>query len=101
MISEATPSTPPGATELQRRYQDAIAAFDEQLRHNPDNIELLRGRASALLVIGENDRALASYDAILHAHPLDIQALVEKADLLVWLGRYDQALTFLRSGNRV
>jgi hypothetical protein len=73
----------PDATESQRRDEDGLAAFDEQLRQNPDNIELVRGKASASLAIGHNDRALASYDAILDAHPLSVHSMIlEPADSL-------------------
>jgi tetratricopeptide (TPR) repeat protein len=46
-------------------FEKAIACFDQLLSDDPDNIELIYGKASALLENEEFERAVISFDQIL------------------------------------
>ncbi len=63
----------PGAHSVQAaakhledgRNEDALREYESQLKDNPDNIYALRGKAQALMQMGNNDLALDTYnDAI-------------------------------------
>lgn len=49
----------------EMNYSEAIAAFTEAIRLNPDNIEAYLGRAEAYAAMGEYEKALADYDIVI------------------------------------
>ena len=49
----------------EMNYSEAIAAFTEAIRLNPDDIEAYLGRAEAYAAMGEYEKALADYDTVL------------------------------------
>ena len=49
----------------EMNYSEAIAAFTEAIRLNPDDIEAYLGRAEAYAAMGEYEKAQADYDTVL------------------------------------
>ncbi len=49
----------------EMNYSEAIAAFTEAIKLNPDDIEAYLGRAEAYAAMGEYENALADYDTVL------------------------------------
>ncbi len=49
----------------EMNYSEAIAAFTEAIKLNPDDIEAYLGRAEAYAAMGEYEKALADYDTVL------------------------------------
>ena len=71
---------------------EALGGYNAILAICPDNIDALRGRASALLNLGRSEEALKGYDAILERDPNDVDALQNKAAALCNLDQYEKAL---------
>lgn len=49
----------------EMNYSEAIAAFTEAIKLNPDDIEAYLGRAEAYAAMGEYEKAKADYDTVL------------------------------------
>ena len=49
----------------EMNYSEAIAAFTEAIRLNPDDIEAYLARAEAYAAMGEYEKAQADYDTVL------------------------------------
>lgn len=75
----------------RRRPADALRAFDQLLKMQPDNPELLNNRAMALYDVGRQDEALRAFDRALALRPLYPEALNNRAGLLFALRRFGEA----------
>ncbi len=77
----------------QRRYAEAITAYEAALAVAPAHPALLNNLGLALEGAGETDRAAAAYRASLTAQPAHRQSLGNLAHLLCRLGQYAEAAT--------
>ena len=68
----------------------AMARYDQGLDLDPDNVELLAGRAAAQAALGQDEAAVATYADVVQRLPQPVY-LVEYAELLDSLGRTDEA----------
>lgn len=76
----------------ERRYQEAVAAFDKAIRISPNDSEALTHRALALLKTGDVTRSLADADAAIKIDDADASAWRVRAMAHLALTRYDDAL---------
>ena len=84
---------------LQRgRYDEAIEAYDEQLKTQPDSSKIVLGLSRAEFEQGQYAAALKRVDAFLVKHTDDADGLVRKAELLVAIGKYEDAELAAQAG---
>jgi tetratricopeptide (TPR) repeat protein len=72
--------------------KDAIAAYKRALDLDPDNLDMERGLASALLTDGQLDEALKVLEQIVAAEPQDAQSQIRIAEIQRRQGHYEAAL---------
>jgi tetratricopeptide (TPR) repeat protein len=75
-----------------RRLKDALTSYDEGLRLDPDNLELLNRRGVALLELGRLGDALDDFASVLAHDPDCLDALGNFANTLIKLNRPSEAL---------
>ena len=75
-----------------RDFARALVSYDEGLRLEPDDGELLNRRGVALLELKRPDEALASFDRLLAAAPAHLDALGNRGNALLKLNRVAEAL---------
>ncbi len=74
-----------------RDFERALVSFDEGLRLEPDNAELLNGRGVALLELRRPREALEAFDRLLASTPDHRDALGNRANALLKLNRVEEA----------
>lgn len=75
-------------------YSGALVSFDKVLAIEPENVEALDGKASALSEMGRNEEALLIYDRALAVNPNYISALINKGHVLSNLDKDRDALVW-------
>jgi tetratricopeptide (TPR) repeat protein/glycosyltransferase involved in cell wall biosynthesis len=75
-----------------RRYEEALASYDQALAIQPDYFEALNNRGNALLGLKRFEEALESYERALAIRPDFSDALANRGAALYELGRPDDAL---------
>ena len=75
-----------------KKYQRAIAIYDELLRSQPRDAELLHYRAGAHWQMGHTDAALEDYRAVLALQPGNIEAIKTVDRILAREKRWDEIL---------
>jgi len=78
-----------------KKTKDAIAAYRRSLDQEPDNPDVQRALATALLTDGKLDEALAMFQALVKAEPQDAQSQVRISDIQRQQGHYEDALVTL------
>jgi tetratricopeptide (TPR) repeat protein len=78
-----------------KKTKDAIAAYRRSLDQEPDNPDVKRALATALLTEGKLDEALAIFKALVQAEPQDAQSQVRISDIQRQQGHYEDALVTL------
>lgn len=99
IIAEDKPETPKpkdkltvAREHLQRgRYDEAIEAYEEQLKLQPDRSTIVLALSRADFEQGLHDAALKRLETFLGKHTDDADVLVRKAELLVAVGKYEDA----------
>ncbi len=99
-LSASRGTTRPAAAARERarehlragRVEDALAAFTEALRLDPDDAQSLHGRAGALQARGDVERAEADLNDAIRLEPHLAPAYVERAALRLRRGRAQLAL---------
>jgi tetratricopeptide (TPR) repeat protein len=81
-----------GLLVLQGRDQEAIAAFERSLSHDPDRLDTHMKLANALARNRRLTEALSHFDRILEELPENSNALMRRATILINLRRPQQAL---------
>ena len=76
--------------------KDAVAAYQQAVDMDPDNLDAKRALAQALLNNNQLDDALHAYQEIADSDPQDAQALVRIAECQRRQGHYEQALATLK-----
>jgi tetratricopeptide (TPR) repeat protein len=74
----------------------AIAAYRRSLELEPDNLDVERALADALLKDGQDKEALAAYQDVAEGDPSDAQAYLHMAEIERRSGQYEEALAHLK-----
>ncbi len=74
----------------------AIAAYRRSLELEPDNLDVERAFADALVKDGQDKEALAAYGDVAEGDPTDAQAFLHMAEIERRDGRYEEALANLK-----
>ncbi len=80
-----------------RHYDEAIGVFEQGLKNEPENVELLYGYGTALRARGQNEKALGRFEAALKLNPRHPGALVGKAAIYYELGNVPEAFRLLEA----
>ena len=67
---------------------------DKALSINPNDVDALLNKGTALGGLGQNEQALKYFDKLLAINPNDVEALYNKGAVLLSLGRYQQAIEY-------
>ncbi|HUD23047.1 MAG TPA: tetratricopeptide repeat protein [Acidobacteriaceae bacterium] len=78
-----------------KKPKEAAAAYRRSLEIEPDNSDVERGLASALLTDGQLDEALKVLNAMVEADPTDSQSEIRISEVQRRQGNYDEALATL------
>lgn len=73
------------------KYEEAIQAYDEALKINPQNANVWNNKGTALRNLGKDDEAIKAYGEALKIDPQFAIAWDNKGNALGILGRYDEA----------
>jgi len=79
-------------------YEEAISYFNNELINDPQNVEVLTNKGSALAMLGYNEKAIIHYDSALEIDPSFIPALNNKGNALAKLGKYNEAFSIFTAG---
>lgn len=79
--------------EAMRLYQEAVEAYDKQVKDNPKNITAMLDKATVLGKLQQHEQALLSYEQALSVNPDSHLAWSGKGNTLFALRKYEQALT--------
>ena len=74
---------------------DALFFCDEVLRFEPNNIEGLITKGTALILLEKYNRSILAFDKTLELEPLNVDALGGKGVSLLALGEDEKALTYI------
>ncbi len=77
---------------FERRYEDALAAYDKALELRPDDAETWINRAIALRNLQRYEEAMASHDRALQLNPDYNRVWYSRGYTLRKCGRYDEAI---------
>ncbi|MCX7110229.1 MAG: tetratricopeptide repeat protein [Proteobacteria bacterium] len=73
-------------------YDDALAAYDEVIIENPENVVAKNGRAEVLKAMGRFPEALQAFEEVTKTHPENVVAKNGRAEVLKAMGRFPEAL---------
>jgi FkbM family methyltransferase len=76
----------------QRRFDDALAAYEKALTLNPHLVGVYYNRGNTMLALKRPEDALAAYDKALEIAPDYVFALNNRGFALQLIGRFDEAL---------
>ncbi|MEM4160907.1 MAG: tetratricopeptide repeat protein [Thermoplasmata archaeon] len=76
----------------QQRFEEAVHAFDNALKINPQRAEIWYNKGNALYNIGRYEDAILAYDRALTLNPDIAEAWNNKGLILYNLKRYEEAL---------
>ena len=100
-VEAGAPAPPSGAAPLcargralaaERRFDEALACYDEALRLAPRDLAALNGRGLVLERLERFEAALACYDEVVALDPAIAAAHCNRANALGRLGRFEEAL---------
>lgn len=74
------------------KYQESISHFDEALRDDPNNVEILTNKGAALAKLGYYAEALSYFDTALDLQSNFAPALNNKANVLSTTGNFEDAM---------
>jgi tetratricopeptide (TPR) repeat protein len=83
---------PDSARPYRCRLEEAIAAFEQTLATNPDNLSGWMQQGLALEQLGRYEQALTSYTRAVELHPENSLALARQCSILNQLENYQAAL---------
>jgi tetratricopeptide (TPR) repeat protein len=75
-----------------KRYEEAIASFDQAIELQPDHATAWYNRGIALKTLGQLEQAIASYDKAIELQPDDATAWNNRGIALYFLGQLEQAI---------
>src|SRR5436309_4332713 len=82
--------------EQQKDYKKAIAAYQQAVELDHENLDAMRGLAQNLANDNQIDAALAQYNAIQEADPQDAQAALRISEIYRRMGKFDLAMSNLK-----
>ncbi len=85
-----------GSYDQLHKAKEATAAYRRAADMDPDNIDIQRGLANALLTDGQLDEALKTLNTIVAAEPQDALSQIHISEIQRRQGHYDQALETLK-----
>ena len=74
-------------------YGQAVEAFDNVLKLDPENIDALINKGVAFRYLGQYEQSLAAYEKALEERPDDADIWYNKGIVLGYLGEYENAIT--------
>jgi tetratricopeptide (TPR) repeat protein len=74
-------------------FEDSLQFFSESLSQDPNNVEVLTNKGSALGKLGYYNEALLHYDKAIEINSNFLPALNNKANILANMGKYDEAIS--------
>lgn len=77
----------------QKKYEEAVVAFDQLLAENPQISDAWNNRGVALFALGRLEEAMDSYDRCLALDPESMDAMRNKAFLLRNSRKLEEALS--------
>jgi tetratricopeptide (TPR) repeat protein len=87
--------------QRQRRFEEALQAFDRAVQLKPDAVELWRHRGNVLVDLNRWDQALLSFQEVLKLNPHDRDAAYNSGSMLLQLKRLEQALSSLNLSDQL
>jgi tetratricopeptide (TPR) repeat protein len=87
--------------QRQRRFEEALQAFDRAVQLKPDAVELWRHRGNVLVDLNRWDQALLSFQEVLKLNPRDRDAAYNSGSMLLQLTRLEQALSSLNLSDQL
>lgn len=81
-----------------KRYEEAIASFDQALQYKPDDAQTWNSRGIALMNISRYEEATGSFDQALQFKPNDPQTWINRGIALMHLGRHEDAIASHNQG---
>jgi len=76
----------------QKHYEDALVAFNQMLRFDPNNVEAYVNNGNVLIALKRYEDALAAFNQALRLDPNNAHLYINKGDTLIALKRYEDAL---------
>jgi tetratricopeptide (TPR) repeat protein len=76
----------------QGQYDEAIQAFDEAIRLDPNDVRAWNDKGLALVKQGKYDEAIETYDEAIRIDPNNSKAWNRKGTALTEQGKYDEAI---------
>ena len=73
------------------KYVEAILAYDEAIRRDPEYARAWNNKAAALAALGRYDEAIRAYDEALRLDPGSVKVWYNRASALEALGRAEEA----------
>lgn len=80
-----------GTLGEQGNYQQALAAYEQGLQLDPNNIEALNGKGATLRALGRNEEALTAFTRATEIDPSSAPSWMNRGDALERLGRTGEA----------
>ncbi|MBT9332898.1 tetratricopeptide repeat protein [Paracidobacterium acidisoli] len=87
--------------DQEKDTKNAITAYRKALGLEPDNLDVERKLADALLSDNQYDQALAAYKDIAEGDPGDARALLHLSDIYRHQGKFEQALGAIRKAKTI
>jgi tetratricopeptide (TPR) repeat protein len=87
--------------QRQRRFEEALQAFDRATQLKPDAVELWRHRGNVLVDLKRPDQALLSFQEVLKLNPRDRDAAYNSGSMLLQLKRLEEALSSLNLSDQL
>ena len=85
----------------KKQYNEAIDYYDNALRQDSNNLDLLFNKAYSLAELGKFNEAIKWYDKALRIKPDDVDALNNKGWALYNLGKYNEAIEYFDKALRI
>lgn len=76
------------------KYNDAISFFDLELENDPNNVEIITNKGSALAKLGNLEEAVVHFDSALKIDPGFVPAINNKANIFAKQGDFEKAMSF-------
>ncbi len=83
------------------KYSEAIIYFDEDIKNEPNDVEILTNKGTALSKLGHFEEAILYYDSALAIDSSYISALNNKGNALSQLGKFDEAIDVYNLGMKL
>jgi tetratricopeptide (TPR) repeat protein len=78
----------------EKEYKKGIKCYDQALEIDPNNLDSLLKKGSALQDLGKYDKAIECYDKSLKLNPDSYMALNNKGMILLGLKRFDESIEY-------